>query len=176
MKSLINRYRNFLTEFAKKDMDIVVIFFGLLLLVSAFIIAVACISENNFWQSFLGVIVLPVSVMAFVCVSVFPLVFIYKKVTLEAEFNRIVVDCLNQIGTVKDTMEFNLVYSLSKGYSACGTDLRKAETLLQKALGSEYQVRIECHNELTQYRIELVKYPELIAASAKDEKNLLIET
>ena len=73
-------------------------------------------------------------------------------------------------------MEFNQVYHLSKGHSICGTDLLKAETLLQKALGSEYRVRIECHHELTQYRIELVRYPELIAPLVNSRENSLIET
>lgn len=176
MKRLKDRYTNFLIKFAQEEMDVVVIFFGLLLLLSSSVIAFECISRDNFWLSFFGVFVLPILTMIFLCVSVFPLVFIYKEVRLENEYNRIIVECLKQIGTLKDAMEFNQVYHLSKGYSACRTDLRKAETLLQKALGSEYKVKIECHNELSQYRIELVKYPELIAASVGDKKNLLIET
>lgn len=171
MEKIKNRYWSFLKQFISEDVDIIFIFFGIAVLIASIIIPFGLLGEENHpLLKFALVFGIPVAFgFIFQCLFIFPLVFAFKEVRRENEFNKLVVDCLKQIGELRDGMEPGQVYHISKGYSCLRNDVELVKGLIEKSLGSGFQVRVECHAEVSQYRIEMLKLLELPEAATPSD-------
>ena len=163
MEKIKNRYWSFLKQFISEGADLIFVYFGISVLILSILIPFGLLGEvNHSLLRFALVFGIPVVFgLIFQCLFIFPLVFAFQEARRENEFNKLVVDCLKQIGELRDGMEPGQVYHISKGYSCLRNDVERVKGLIEKSLGPGFQVRVECHSEVSNYRIEMLKLMEL---------------
>lgn len=170
MDKLIHKYAAFLRGIVKRDTDFVFGSIGVGLVVLAMFAPITMIGSNLVTEapifSFVVAVVFPIAVMIFICAVIFPLIIISRQVQQEAELNAIIVECIKKANELKAVARPGDVYRLSKGSSIVHTGLYGAKDVLEAHLGPEFEIRLECHAELSAYNIEFVKRLELPDALA----------